>query len=185
MYFNTQVIRESWKNLTKVKTILFGIKIFCLLILILFFKISSITSSKINYFFIFCLLFHTISFGSSSFIEEEHQTWYYFGSTFLIILCVMEIRNMNLIDGNGGWKTTSNNIPDFVEKFHSWSFVFVSHIFIRRLNQTGNKWIHISDVSDWLMDNKFWMSLLLFLGEFNFYSINQIPFLIQFFLLHE
>lgn len=72
---------------------------------------------------------------------------------------------MNLIDGKGDWKTNSNNIPEFVEKFHSWSFVFVCHIFVRRLNQTGNKWIHISDVSDWLLDNKFWMSLLLFAGE--------------------
>lgn len=160
MYFNTQVIRESWKNLT---------------------MISSIISSKINIFFIFCLLFHTISFGSSSFIEEEHQTWYYFGSTLLIILCVAEIRNMNLIDRNGVWnlnnkKTTSNNIPDFVEKFHSWSFVFVFHIFVRRLNQTGNKWIHITDVSDWLMDNKFWMSLLLFFGEFFFFFIQLTKF---------
>lgn len=151
MYFNTQLIKESWNNLTKISSI--------------------IKSSKINIFFIFCLMFHTISFGSSSFIEEEHQTWYYLGCSFLIILCVMEIRNMNLIDQKGDWNLIGTKFPDFVEKLHSWSFVFIAHCFVRRLNQTGNKWIQISDVSDWLMDNKFWMSFLLFFGEFFFYSI--------------
>lgn len=35
---------------------------------------------------------HTLSFGSSSFVEEEHQTWYFFVMTFNLVALATQIR---------------------------------------------------------------------------------------------
>ena len=37
-------------------------------------------------------LFHTFSFGSSSFVEEEHQTWYFLVMTFYTVAMVAEVK---------------------------------------------------------------------------------------------
>ncbi|XP_060576891.1 GPI ethanolamine phosphate transferase 2-like isoform X3 [Ruditapes philippinarum] len=37
-------------------------------------------------------LFHTLSFGSSSFVEEEHQTWYFLVMTFYLVAMTMEVK---------------------------------------------------------------------------------------------
>ena len=76
-----------------------------------------------NEFLKFYPLFHILSLFSSSFIEEEHQCWYYFLSTYLL-LKTMEERS---------WK-------NFV-------FLILSRL-IRSWNQTGNKWLHLRDIGD-------------------------------------
>jgi len=68
-------------------------------------------------------LFHIISLFSSSFIEEEHQCWYYLLSTYLLIITIEEKSLKNL-------------------------FLLILSRLIRSWNQTGNKWLHLSDIGD-------------------------------------
>lgn len=48
-----------------------------------------------------------------------------------------------------------------------WSFIFVLHTFLRRLNQTGDKWLDLPDISDHLIqeENKILLSWFVFAGE--------------------
>lgn len=84
---------------------------------------------------------HALSFASSSFIEEEHQTWYFFSGTF--ILC-------NLL-----------NIQNF-RMLINYICVFIGLRFLRLINQTGDKWASLPDLSDWLLksENSLYLQLL-------------------------
>jgi ethanolaminephosphotransferase len=68
-------------------------------------------------------LFHIISLFSSSFIEEEHQCWYYLLSTYLLLITIEEKSFQNL-------------------------FMLILSRVIRSWNQTGNKWLHLNDIGD-------------------------------------
>jgi ethanolaminephosphotransferase len=70
-------------------------------------------------------LFHIISLFSSSFIEEEHQTWYYLLSTYLLIRTIEQ-------------------------KSLKYFFLLVLSRLIRSWNQTGNKWLSLLDIGDFL-----------------------------------
>lgn len=37
------------------------------------------------------------------------------------------------------------------ELISNWIVIALSHIFLRRLNQTGDKWLHIPDTGDWFV----------------------------------
>lgn len=52
-----------------------------------------------------------------------------------------------------------------------WMFVLAGQIFLRRLNQTGDKWLSVPDIGDWLvMDgNRMVNSGLTFFGEFTYF----------------
>jgi len=68
-------------------------------------------------------LFHIISLFSSSFIEEEHQCWYYLLSTYLLIRTIEE-KSFQIL------------------------FLLILSRLIRSWNQTGNKWLHLYDIGD-------------------------------------
>lgn len=78
-----------------------------------------------------------VSVGSSSFVEEEHQIWYYLCNTMFAFLAFFNLR---------GREDTAAFI---------WALIkcipfLVLHIIIRRMNQTGDKWINAPDLGDWL-----------------------------------
>lgn len=70
-------------------------------------------------------IFHILSLFSSSFIEEEHQTWYYLLSTFLLL-------------------------RSFEEKSTKMLFLLILSRVARSWNQTGNKWLNLPDTGDFL-----------------------------------
>lgn len=109
------------------------------------------------YFLLFGIVFHSISYASSSFIEEEHQTWYYLTSTALIALYAMETRSM-LQSSNDVRDETAVNIRS---RQLRWILLFVAHLIARRLNQTGDKWLMQPDIGDWLTldECRLWNSL--------------------------
>ncbi|CAF2699105.1 unnamed protein product [Rotaria sp. Silwood2] len=76
-------------------------------------------------FLIYYPLFHLISLFSSSFIEEEHQIWYFFLSTYLLLRTIEQ------------------------KSFQTFFMLILSR-FIRSWNQTGNKWLHLTDIGDYI-----------------------------------
>lgn len=61
-----------------------------------------------------------------------------------------------LIDFLSGKEATDR----FVWCHLSWIHLLVLHLLARRLNQTGDKWINVPDVGDWLVmeENRLWNS---------------------------
>ena len=90
-----------------------------------------------------------LSLGSSSYIEEQHQTFYFLTQTTFILMIYFECQNSSKTE-----KTTN-----------SYLLILLSLLTLRlarTLNQTGDKWSHLPDVSDWLLkeENKAALSLL-------------------------
>uniref|UniRef100_A0A182N1Y4 GPI ethanolamine phosphate transferase 2 C-terminal domain-containing protein n=1 Tax=Anopheles dirus TaxID=7168 RepID=A0A182N1Y4_9DIPT len=115
--------------------------------------------------------FHCVSLGSSSFVEEEHQTWYYLISSVMVLLTLKQLRVMNCTIGLIGHTKTDAALIEVCKEerniFSTSSVAFLCvHVLIRRFNQTGDKWQLVPDVGDWLSkdEHKVWLSLTLFIG---------------------
>lgn len=83
---------------------------------------------------------HSITYLSSSFIEEEHQIWNYFSYSAYIAFCLVETRRSLQ-------RSSRDRVP---RSCLTWIIFFVSHLVARRLNQTGDKWLTEWDIGDWL-----------------------------------
>ncbi|GAB0089939.1 GPI ethanolamine phosphate transferase 2 [Sergentomyia squamirostris] len=128
---------------------------------------------RINFFAISCTIFHSISYSSSSFIEEEHQLWYYFGMTLFLLVFITDLMRFKGISMQIFMKpdpVRRHNNQDFqqLQELHSvvikYLLLFLAHIFIRRLNQTGDKWLSVPDLGDWFImsENKVSLSWFFF-----------------------
>lgn len=131
---------------------------------------STLYNSKFIRFSTFATLFHTFSLASSSFVEEEHQTWYFITHTFLFVMCIMSLRKRQ----NDQWflnaellKTENRkkrfNARSLFEQFYfefNWFILLVLLLVGRRLNQTGDKWLNLPDIGDFLMmeEHRLWNS---------------------------
>ncbi|CAF5003240.1 unnamed protein product, partial [Rotaria sp. Silwood1] len=109
-----------------------GIGVFCFsIIVIIMNKKQKIDYKKkldnkiSNIFLMYYPLLHLISLFSSSFIEEEHQIWYFFLSTYLLLKTI-EDKSFKIL------------------------FMLILSRLIRSWNQTGNKWLHLTDIGDYL-----------------------------------
>jgi hypothetical protein len=77
---------------------------------------------------------YILSLFSSSFIEEEHQIWYFLEITQLYLMILL---------GNN-FKSNKN--------LNSMVILLLITRFTRMINQTGNKWVHVKDVGDTLRE---------------------------------
>lgn len=122
---------------------------------------STFYNSKFVWFLTFATFFHTFSLASSSFVEEEHQTWYYMTHTLLFVICIMSLKKRQ----NDQWflnaellktdcrKKRSHARSLFEQFFFEFNwFVLLALLLVgRRLNQTGDKWLNLPDIGDFLI----------------------------------
>ena len=96
-------------------------------------------------FLLLAVKIHLLSLLSSSFIEEEHQTVYFLFTTFLVIVLLES--NCSFITG---------------------SLILIVHKILRNFNQTGDKWSHVPDLSDYFNkdENVISKQFLLFVSVF-------------------
>ncbi|XP_033095681.1 GPI ethanolamine phosphate transferase 2-like [Anneissia japonica] len=80
---------------------------------------------------------HTISLMSSSFVEEEHQTWYLLTMTLLVGICA-KLMAQSIVDRKS-------------EDYKSIVLILMICRLLRSWNQTGIKWADLPDIGDWLV----------------------------------
>ncbi len=85
---------------------------------------------------------YLMSLFSSSFVEEEHQLWYYFEMTYILLIIGADFKHKFLEQFN-------KNKLEFV--VNACLLLIVMRV-IRTFNQTGNKWINEKDFGDWLRE---------------------------------
>lgn len=78
---------------------------------------------------------HAISSSSTSFIEEEHQIWYFFWITLCTSIVFETFDNFKI-----------EKWFHFLEPTAIWIAICCSHRFLRKLNQTGDKWANLPDI---------------------------------------
>ncbi|XP_061581842.1 GPI ethanolamine phosphate transferase 2 [Cololabis saira] len=117
---------------------------------------------------------HTLSLAASSFVEEEHQTWYFLLNTLCLTVfqdvCRKYFREQS---GSGDEEEhalpSKNNHPFTHPKSEIYSekwlalatppFTLVCCRLLRSLNQTGIQWAHLPDVGHWLNSSEHKMVL--------------------------
>ncbi|XP_034944555.1 GPI ethanolamine phosphate transferase 2 isoform X2 [Chelonus insularis] len=89
------------------------------------------------------LIVYGLSLTSSSFIEEEHQTWYFFWITFLLLKVTNYITEYH---SSYLRKLNSNSIRNIMKMI----FMMIVHRVLRKLNSTGNKYANLPDIRGWI-----------------------------------
>uniref|UniRef100_A0AAQ5Z9R7 GPI ethanolamine phosphate transferase 2 C-terminal domain-containing protein n=1 Tax=Amphiprion ocellaris TaxID=80972 RepID=A0AAQ5Z9R7_AMPOC len=120
---------------------------------------------------------HTLSLAASSFVEEEHQTWYFLLNT-LCLGVFQDVCRKYFREQRGSGEEEEHLLPSkdchasdhpkaeiYSEKWLALAtppFTLVCCRLLRSLNQTGVQWAHLPDVGHWLnsSEHKMVLSLL-------------------------
>lgn len=111
---------------------------------------------------------------SSSFIEEEHQVWYFLWMSLNILMlwhAVIFFKFNKYNCGIGKQVSLSNEQESRNRKVGfkllvSLIVVLILNRFLRKLNQTGDKWSHLPDIGNYLVETnqKPYLSVILLLS---------------------
>ncbi|XP_047344818.1 GPI ethanolamine phosphate transferase 2 isoform X2 [Vespa velutina] len=121
-----------------------------------YFNIKLKNYKTFKWIFLCGILIHAISLGSSSYVEEEHQTWYFFWVSFLVLLLC---KNNKII-----------TMKSFKIRVYSTQFLIsieillllIGHRIFRMLNSTGNKYNHLPDIAGYLMKEESKINITIF-----------------------
>ncbi|XP_075981249.1 phosphatidylinositol glycan anchor biosynthesis class G isoform X2 [Anticarsia gemmatalis] len=131
--------------------------------------------NTIDYLLIGGTIFHSFSFFGTSFIEEEHMTWYFFWNTlmFFVLVRTLVIVIMYLSKKMTG-ATEVQDKPELAQRMTAvgvgivpkWVLLIALHRYLRTMNQTGDRWLFLPDTADWLNapENAFYLQAHLVIG---------------------
>ncbi|XP_047507590.1 GPI ethanolamine phosphate transferase 2 isoform X1 [Pieris napi] len=115
--------------------------------------------NAIDFLLILGTLFHAWSFFGTSFIEEEHMTWYFFWNTLMFFVLVRTIVVIVLYFGKRlSGATEVQEKPELEHRMSDvgvgivpkWVSLIGLHRYLRTMNQTGDRWLFLPDTADWL-----------------------------------
>lgn len=118
-------------------------------------------------------LLHTLSLLSSSYVEEEHQTWYFLSTSVHILhlisqLCSSDPNPLGVLPPSNSISpsnfllrarlrceesTVQSCVPtdQIRQRVGATLALLLAARLSRSWNQTGNKWLHLPDIGDWLI----------------------------------
>ncbi|XP_074530744.1 GPI ethanolamine phosphate transferase 2, catalytic subunit [Halichoeres trimaculatus] len=144
------------------------------------FRSSDWSLSELDVLLLAGTLGHTLSLAASSFVEEEHQTWYFLLNTLCLAVfqdvCRKYFREKrDSSDGDDLTPLFKDSHSSVHQKTDMWSekwlalatppFTLVCCRLLRSLNQTGVQWAHLPDVGHWLNSSEH-RTVLSFLAAF-------------------
>ncbi|KAM3957193.1 GPI ethanolamine phosphate transferase 2-like [Aphomia sociella] len=111
-----------------------------------------------DYFLIFGTVFHSWSFFGTSFIEEEHMTWYFLWNTLMFFILIRTIVVLLMYLGKMFVGATEvQEKPELHKRMDvsisvlpKWVLLIALHRYLRTMNQTGDRWLFLPDTADWL-----------------------------------
>ncbi|CAK9834102.1 GPI ethanolamine phosphate transferase 2 [Anthophora retusa] len=110
----------------------------------------------------FGALLHAISLGGSSFVEEEHQTWYFYWVTILVLLLYNSITKFFL------HLRSHKNYQQYLQAqiCIKLLLLLIGHRVLRKLNSTGDKYANLPDIAGFLIEEEttFGMTIILITG---------------------
>lgn len=111
----------------------------CLLCAFLHLPFGSLTNCEMTHSLIpLVTIFHAATFASSSFIEEEHLTWYFLTATVTVVLSYKLF-----------WRTIDQDPWVLIRR--ACCILLLLRI-LRSWNSTGYQWGHLPDTADWLAE---------------------------------
>ncbi|XP_049877149.1 GPI ethanolamine phosphate transferase 2 [Pectinophora gossypiella] len=142
-------------------------------------KIRDLSAFKdlnvIDYLLVFGTLFHAWSFFGTSFIEEEHLTWYFFWNTLMFFVLIRNImvvvryvtkRYQRATEVEEKPQLANKMVDVGIDILPKWIQLIALHRYLRTMNQTGDRWLFLPDTADWLNapENAFYLQLHLVVG---------------------
>ncbi|XP_059060860.1 GPI ethanolamine phosphate transferase 2 [Achroia grisella] len=111
-----------------------------------------------DYLLIFGTVFHSWSFFGTSFIEEEHMTWYFLWNTLMLFILLRTVVVVIMYVGKMFIGATEvQEKPELYKKMDfnigllpKWVLLIALHRYLRTMNQTGDRWLFLPDTADWL-----------------------------------
>ncbi|XP_023651716.1 GPI ethanolamine phosphate transferase 2 isoform X1 [Paramormyrops kingsleyae] len=107
---------------------------------------------------------HTLSLAASSFIEEEHQTWYFLLNTLCLVVfqdvCRKYFREKRPPADDGALLAPHDKPAHSSSSNRKWLalttplITLTSCRLLRSLNQTGVQWAHLPDLGHWLTSSE-------------------------------
>ncbi|KAF7413550.1 hypothetical protein HZH68_002039 [Vespula germanica] len=119
-----------------------------------YFNIKLKNFKTFEWIFLYGILVHAISLGSSSYVEEEHQTWYFFWVSFLVLLLCKNSKTIIM----QSLKIRSRPFLISIEIL----LLLIGHRIFRMLNSTGNKYNHLPDIAGYLMKEESKVNITVF-----------------------
>lgn len=132
--------------------------------------------NAIDLLLIFGTLFHSWTFFGTSFIEEEHMTWYFFWNTLMFFVL---IRTFVLVvvyftkRAQGATEVQDKPVLEMkmtkgLTMLPKWVLLIALHRYLRTMNQTGDRWLFLPDTADWLNapENSIYLQAHLIIGIF-------------------
>ncbi|KZC05549.1 GPI ethanolamine phosphate transferase 2, partial [Dufourea novaeangliae] len=131
------------------------------LITVAIFFLSHETVNKMGkWFFPLGAFVHAISFGGSSFVEEEHQTWYFYWATLLILLLYNTATKFySHLQFYRNYKQYSN-----AQNCIKLLLLMIGHRILRKLNSTGDKYAHLPDIAGVLVEQESMLGMTVMLA---------------------
>ncbi|CAH0590164.1 unnamed protein product [Chrysodeixis includens] len=99
------------------------------------------------------------SFFGTSFIEEEHMTWYFLWNTLMFFVLVKTLMVFTIyVSKLWVGATEVQDKPELklrmatvgVGILPKWVLLIALHRYLRTMNQTGDRWLFLPDTADWL-----------------------------------
>ncbi|KAF3420554.1 hypothetical protein E2986_01438 [Frieseomelitta varia] len=115
-----------------------------------------------EWFLSFGTLIHAISFIGTSFVEEEHQTWYFYWVTVLILLLHNFLRRCFAREFSQSHYQRNLYAQISIKLF----LLLIGHRILRKLNSTGDKYAHLPDIAGFLIkqESRLGMTIVLIAG---------------------
>ncbi|XP_076621223.1 phosphatidylinositol glycan anchor biosynthesis class G isoform X3 [Colletes latitarsis] len=112
------------------------------------FTVKKIENLVGRWLFPFSVFVHAISLSGSSFVEEEHQTWYFYWVTFLVLLLY-----------NAATKLCLHLRLNYKQYLYAQTCIkllllLIGHRILRKINSTGDKYAHLPDIAGFLMEQE-------------------------------